>query len=66
MQRVADFSNRFRFRGIVAIARASNEPVTSTNGENDFSKVRSEGNYPINRNGNIYSSSRIVSNLPAC
>ena len=66
MQRVADFSNRLRFGRIVAITRAPHKLVTSTNSENDFSKIRRERDYAINFGRQTDTPSSIISNLSFC
>ena len=66
MQCVADFRNRLRFRGIVAITRPTNEPIAGANSKNNFRKIRRERDYAINPRGQTYAPSGIISNLPRC
>ena len=66
MQCVADFSDRFRFRGIVAITRAPNQPIAGANSEHDFREVRRKGDYAIDRSRKTDSPPGIVCNLASC
>ena len=66
MQRVTDFSDRFRFRRIVAITRASYQPVARANSEHDFREVRRKRDHAINFGRQTYTPSGIIRNITCC
>ena len=66
MQRVTDFRDRFCFRRIVAITRASYQPVARANSEHDFREVRRKRDHAINFGRQTYTPSGIIRNLTCC
>ena len=66
MQRVTDFRDRFCFRRIVAITRASYQPVARANSEHDFREVRRKRDHAINFGRQTYTPSGIIRNLTRC
>ena len=47
MQRVANFNDRLRFRGKVAVTRSTDKLTATTNRKNDLGQIGRKGNYAI-------------------